>query len=191
MKKITTESLLSELEKQASLFQDTISVGQVENIKYAMNCIQPVRHQEYAFVVWCGTRPEPVTQWVDEFVRRRAGNLGQMPDYSMLNLSRWCVPESYRIPVYREQFQALIKELTGNGSPAKASDVLTEIYQSKIQGKGSYDYFHDLLNDTWKNALTETDKVQLFEIIQDSYPRSSKYAWCSTIVERAIKESIN
>ena len=184
MTEITFESLKRELGNQATLFQDKVDDGQLENLEYAMRCIQPVRHQEYTFIVWCAVRPESVTEWVDEYVRRRAGQPSQMPDHPMFSLSRWCVPESYRIPVYWEQFQALIKELTIVATCARADEVLTEIVRKKDAG----DYLHNLLNARWKDALTANDTELILGIIQDRYPRSSQYAWCSTIVENTITE---
>ena len=176
---MTFESLKRELEKQASLFQNKVDDGQLRNLEYAMRCIQPVRHQEYTFVVWCATRPESVTEWVDEYVRRRAGQPSQMPDHPLFLLSHWCVPESYRIPVYWEQFQAMIKELTIVGTCARADEVLTEIVRKKDAG----DYLQSLLNAGWKSTLTGNDREHIVHIVQDRYPRSRQYAWCSTIVE--------
>lgn len=186
MTEITFESLKRELEKQAAFFQDKVGSGELENLEYAMRCIQPVSHQEYAFAVWCALRSESVREWVDEYMRRCAGLPSQMPDHPVFSLSRWCVPESYRIPVYWEQFQALMKELTTVGTCADADKVLTEICRRSDSG----DYFQSLLNDTWKEALTSADTEQILAIIKDRYPRSRQYSWCSTIVERS-KENIH
>ena len=186
---IKYDVLLSEVEKQNTRINpvnQSVSVVEQKNLKYAMNCIKPVKHQEFAFIVWCGHRPEPVTNWIDEYARRRAGEPSQLLDHPILDLTSWCVPESYRILVYREQFQALIKELTDVRDNARASEILTEMYRMPQRADADR-FLQNIFSIKWKEALSITESEFIACYIQDYYPRSLPYAYCSTIVERSTK----
>lgn len=185
MNSVTFEALWQEINNQALLFSDTPCQNQFSNLEYALSHVQPCGHQEYCFAVWCGTQSEPANRFVDEYINRRSGKPSQQADHTVFNLSRWCVPESFQLLVYWEQFQALMKELSTVGSCAKASKILAEI----VRREDADIYLQSILNVKWKDSLWTSELHLIQETIKQGYPRSRQYAWCSTIVERAITKS--
>jgi hypothetical protein len=177
---IGLERSLIEQDRMHGCTRDDI---QRENLEYAFRKISPSTHTESAFVVWAGTRCQPVHDIVDEYCRRRLGLAPIMFDHDLLNLRVWCQPDTHRILIFREQLESLVNELTGRSDGQR---VTYEIYRHETNGDSiSLDKFASLIDaDAYK--LSHEEIAAFYHNIRDSYATSLPYTWCSTIVERAI-----
>jgi len=170
------------LEEQGHLHGCTRDDLQRGNLQYAFQEISPATHTECAFVVWAGTRCQPVHDVIDEFCRRKAGQEPLLFDHEVLSLKGWCQPDTQRILVFREQIESLVKELSGKGD-GKA--IASGIYRFCGVGTGiSLDEFVGMV--TSKGELSAGGIADLYDYIKERYASSLPYAWCSTIVERAL-----
>jgi hypothetical protein len=157
--------------------------SQQANLIYAMQEIRPANHTELAFVVWAGTRHGFSQPIVDDYCHRRAGLPSSLFDHPLLSLYGWCMPDTSRILVFREQLEALAKQLTGN---RHGRDIVNGIYQNErsIRGISPLD-FRGLIDPV--NGLAEAEVSQFYDYLKERYAESLPYVWCSTIVERAVQ----
>ncbi|GFE60784.1 hypothetical protein [Geobacter sp. AOG2] len=174
--------LESSLEEQGRLHGCTRNDVQRGNLKYAFQEVVPATHTEGAFVVWAGTRCQPAHDVVDEYCRRKAGQESRLFDHEVLSLKGWCQPDTQRILVFREQIESLVKELSGNGD---GKTIANGIYRFCETGAGtSLDEFMGMVIS--KGELSAGVISDLYDYIKERYASSLPYAWCSTIVERAL-----
>lgn len=182
--------------------------AQHANLIYALKEIRPGSHTEFALVVWAGTRHVPVHEIIEEYCLRRAdespgvcfynphditdkycrhrvGRSSRLFDHPLLSLHGWCMPDTYRLLVFREQLEALAKQLTGNRD---GRDIVWRInqYEKSIKGISPME-FRKLIDPV--NGLTAADVTLFYDYIRERYAASLPYVWCSTIVELALCQS--
>lgn len=175
-----TATLEQALAAQDRLHGTVRGEAQQANLMYAIQEIRPKSHTELAFVVWAGTKRQPANSMVDEYCRRREGLPSMLFDHPLLSLHGWCMPDTYRMLVFREQLEALAKQLTGNRD---GRDVVRGIYQFEKSIKGiSPVEFRKLVDPA--NGLRAEVVTLFYEYIRERYPESLSYVWCSTIIER-------
>lgn len=153
---------------------------ELENLRYACRAIKPSNHVELAFVAAVGPKWQPNDDLVDEFVRRRAGFPPELDDHPLLALDGWGMPDTFRIPVYREQLVTLIRELTK--MTQRDSIALLSRY---LQGRVDIPPLSGMAGGRYKQDLTAADFERLERIIRGYGYRTMPYAWCSTIASRA------
>jgi hypothetical protein len=176
-----TEALEQALAEQDGLHGVVREETQQANLIYALQEIKPGSHTELALVVWAGTRYEPAHAIVEEYCLRRAGRSTSLFDHPLLSLQGWCMPDTCRILIFREQLEALVKQLTGNRD---ARSVLRGIYKHPVaEGCLSFATFQQLI--TPDNGLSDNDVRGFYVYLKERYAEALPYAWCSAIVERA------
>ena len=106
---VLTAALEQVLAAQERLHGSVRDESQQSNLFYAFQEIRPNSHTELAFVVWAGSRCQPADSLVDEYCRRREGLPSILFDHPLLSLHGWCMPDTYRLLVFREQLEALAK----------------------------------------------------------------------------------
>lgn len=151
------------------------------NLQEALSVVRPRTHEEYAFAVWCGTRSYQVRDIINEYVRRRGNWHPENLCHQILAQEEWCLPQSYGIPIFREQHHILWKELTGCLTAAEADRELQEKVINQQMPPG---VFHSLLQPHYQNLMV--DEIQeILSTFKDFYPLSMPYYWCSRAVSQA------
>lgn len=172
--------LMQSLAAQGSLHGVSMTQEEIDNLNYAYRVVKPATHTEAAFVVWAGSQLQSVTSLVDEYCRRRNSEPSQMFDHSTMKLKGWCRPDTHRILVYKEQFEALSQELTGR-------DVAYNIYQGEFDStRYSFDRFCIDLKQEYKDSLNQDEIDGLYRHIKQMYRLTRPYSFCSTVAERAL-----
>jgi len=151
----------------------------LENLKFAFQHVRPVKHVEYAFCVWAGTRSESVESTVNEFCLRRDGMLLKPSPYKIVDPFFWKIPDTFGVFVFREQFFVLLAELTGCTIFKKAPPILMEIYNKRC----SVNDFCSMLTDEYAQALTSEEKESCFQAIFHDFHNAIQYYYCSSIVD--------
>ena len=152
------------------------------NLIYALSRVAPSTHLEIAFVVAVIERVPSNRDIVDEFVRRRAAEQPLWPDHPLLDLQKWGMPNTYRLPVFQEQIHTLIREVTGWGG-RHAWDYLDEIFKARASRKP----LREVATPECQASVSTEELDIIDSIISYNAPRSRQYAWCSTMAERAWK----
>lgn len=174
-----TAALEQALAAQDRLHGSIREEAQQANLIYAIQEIKPSSHTELALAVWAGSRCQPANIIVDEYCLRRTNLPPSLFDHPLLSLHGWCMPDTCRLLVFREQLEALAKQLTGNRD---GRDVVRGIYQFEKSIKGiSPVEFRKLINPA--NGLTAEEVTLFYDYIKERYAESLPYVWCSTIVE--------
>lgn len=203
------ETLIKVLKEQAAYHNDVLHQGQIENLTYAFEKICPTNHQEMAFVVACGTNTQPLNHIIDEYARRRKGEKSHLPDHPLMALNEWGLPDTQRILIFREQIEALLKELIDFNSPwirekgkiflRGMKDLLRNLsdchpvhcqilfYMILRKQEGfSYNEFRVLLKKDLKIKYG-SELATIYDALQYYAPICRPYAWCSTMVVRASR----
>ncbi|HIJ81292.1 MAG TPA: WYL domain-containing protein [Desulfuromonadales bacterium] len=154
---------------------------ELANLQEALLVIRPRTHEEYAFTVWCGTRSYPVRNVINEYVRRRELGHPETLCHRILTQEEWCLPQTYGIPVFREQHHVLWKELTGCLTTAEADMALQE---NVIRRQMTTVELQRLLKLHYQKQ-TPADLEEILSAIREFYPSSMPYYWCSSVVSRA------
>jgi len=179
-------SLEQALAAQGRLHGVEREVVQRENLIHALGEIRPTRHAEYALTVWFGTRYEPVQDMVHDYCLRRAGLPIMQFDHPLLALHRWCMPDTCRLLVFREQLEALATQLTGNSN---GLNVVRGIYRCRGYSDGiSPDEFREMIHPD--NGLTDGESALFYNYLGERYCDSLPFTWCSTIAERATSSML-
>jgi len=154
---------------------------QQENLIHALEEIKPARHAEYALAVWFGTRYEPVHDRVNEYCRRKEALPILQFDHPLLALHGWCMPETCRFLVFREQLEALAKQLTGKSD---GRSVVRGVYRHCSLSDGiSIEAFRVMIDPV--NELSNDESTLFYNYLRERYGESLPYTWCSTIAEKA------
>jgi hypothetical protein len=178
-------ALIAVQEEQATWWNDSLLPEQIDNLKYAVMKIEPRTHQEMAFVVAIGMSAQPLGYVVDEYVSRRRNGPASMPDHPVLALENWCVPASYRLPIFREQMDCLIMELTDHRM--RDTELWHYIRVMKIS-KISMREFQEQLREPHRSRLTVAETKAIYETVHTFLNVGTRpYTWCSTITERAMQ----
>jgi hypothetical protein len=158
-----------------------IEPEQVENLSYAYHAVNPRTFTEMSLVIWAGIQmhSEITVPYINEYCRRRSGAAPQMFDHPVLALENYCVPDTHRVLVFREQFDLLGYKLTKR-------NIATELFK----GKCSSEMFNELLLPTYKESLTKKEKRRLIQYIVSGYGFSRTYTWCATLVEQALANKL-
>lgn len=179
----TLSQLVSVLDDQSQLdMKEPLSQEHINNLTYAYRLIAPVTHTECAFVVWAGNQWQDITNLIDEYCRRRRGEPSQMFDHNLLSLETWCQPRTERIFVFREQLQALSKELTG-------LDIAFKIHNGTSGSGCTLEMFYERLCPYYKETLSQKMIEEFYQYIRCMYATSREYSWCSALVESAACNS--
>lgn len=151
-----------------------------EHLRYACDAIQPSTHAELAFVAAVGPKWLPCQDLVDEYLRRRAGMAAVIEDHPVLALDDWAMPETFRIPIFREQHVTLIRMLT-DMSQRESIGLLFQYlrYSPDIQP------LRTMAIQKYQDTLAAEDFSRIERIMRFYLPRSMPYAWCSTMASRA------
>ncbi len=159
---------------------------QLDNLRYAVTKIEPQTHQEVAFVVSVGVSCQQLSHVVDEYVSRGRGGLISLPDHPLLALENWCVPDTRRLLVFREQMDSLFMELTD-----RWMHECRQLWHGVRARRISVDEFHEQLCEPHRSRLTVGETKMLYESIHlFLHVGIRPYAWCSTISERAIRLAV-
>lgn len=176
-----TRALEQALAAQDRLHGCTRNQIQQANLIHAVQRTMPASHTEYALAVWAGTRPAAADALVEEYCRRRDGSSSQLFDHPLLSLHGWCMPDTLRLLVFREQLEVLAKQLTGNRD---GRGVVRGICRYEVAGKGiSQAEFCGLVDPA--NGLSGGDIALFYDYIRERYAEALPFAWCFTIAERA------
>lgn len=171
-----------ELKDQGCLYGVEREVVQRANLISALEEIRPTRHTEFAFAVWAGSQCEVTHHIIYEYCRRRSGFPSSLFDHPLLALEMWCMPDTCRLLVFREQLDTLGKQLTGNSVGRR---VARGVYRFGGPSAGiSPEKFRGMIDP--QNGLSEGEITQFYDYINERYGESLPYAWCSTIAERAL-----
>lgn len=177
------EALVAVQKDQGIRWNDSLRPEQVDNLKYAVTKIEPKTHQEIAFVVAIGMSGQKLSYLVDEYVSRRNGGPVSLPDHSILALEGYCLPDTQRLPIYREQVNALFLELIDHAMSERKM-----LWQGMRVRKVSVSEFHEHLREPYHSRLTEVETIALYEAMHIFLNVGMRpYAWCSTITERAMQ----
>lgn len=151
-----------------------------EHLRYACDAIRPSTHAELAFIAAVGPKWAPCQDLVDEYVRRRAGNAAAIEDHPVFALDEWGMPETCRIPVYREQHVMLVRELTD--MTQRESIGLLYRYLRYSPDKPP---LRTMAIEKYRDTLSAGDFARIERIIRFYLPRAMPYAWCSAMAGRA------
>jgi len=180
MDKYCLEALIQVMKDQASKHDYTIYPEQINNLSYAFKKIKPANHQEMAFAVAYSGPIYSQKYVVDEYLRRKNGKQSKGPDHPILALDNWCVPNTYRIIIFKEQIHALCGEVTNYSLTPHRLWVGINYKTIELND------FHELLNDEYRNQLSKDEVKIIFEAISYVGQGGCRlYSWCSSIVSRA------
>lgn len=173
-------SIIQVMKEEGARYNCLMPIEQINNLAYAFNKIKPALHEEMAFVVACCMAPHSLKYAVDEYSRRKNGKQSKGPDHPILALEEWCVPNTRRILIFKEQMQALWGEVT-NRPPLSMMRLWQEVNNKTI---GLND-FHELLTEKYRNQLSKDEVKIIYEAISYIPSGFRPYTWCATIVSRA------
>lgn len=160
---------------------------EINNLTYAFENIRPTTHQELAFVVACGSQIMPYTHIVDEYIRRKKGYVSQLPDHPILTLNAYCVPDTQRILVFKEQILALLRELSGWGNQ-RVNELL---YNLGKPGDSDIlfnkDNFISFLNEKYRRQFSSNEIDIIHKILNYYVPHRISYFSCSTMASRGTQ----
>jgi len=178
-----TNAITNVLKDQATLHDDFMQEGQIKNLNYAINKIAPANHQELAFSVACSMSAISAKPIIDEYVRRKKGGKPILPDHQILNLCAWCVPDTQRILIFKEQANALIKELSGKNGEWYSREVIMGVWGWK--GNLNIQEFKDIIADNHRKQLNDNEIKIIYEaILYMKHFGYRSYTWCSAIVSK-------
>jgi hypothetical protein len=176
-------ALVAAQKDQGIRWNDSLRPEQIDNLKYAVTKIEPRTHQEIAFAVAIGMSGQKLSYVVDEYVSRRGGGPTSLPDHPVLELENWCLPDSHRLPIFREQMDSLFMELTGHWMRERKA-----LWHGIRTRKVSVSEFHACFRDPHRSLFTAPEAEVLYEAIHTFLNLGMRpYAWCSTISERAMR----
>jgi hypothetical protein len=122
------------------------------------------------------------TEIVEEYVRRRNGNRPLMPDHSILSLEGHCMPQTYRLLIFREQVTKLLETLTC--LPSDKSDRLRkDLMTRKINVTSAQ--FKELASPDHKNLTDKDYDVIDWNLNVFICCFGLSCVWASTMVSRA------
>ena len=173
------KALIKVLDEQASHDRYSLSSKQIDNLVYAFGRINPTNHQEMAFVAACSMNFQALNHIVDEYVRRRDGKKSVLPDHPVLAIEKWAQPDTKRILIFTEQFEAVIGELTSR--PGR------ELFYKALRHELNEDSFYSLLNKRYRQGLSRDEFKAIYSAIMFYAPLRRPYACCSTMASRAAR----
>lgn len=83
---------------------------QVDNLHYAFGRIKPSTHQEAAFATAFGHSKRPLKHIVDEYIRRKRGEISLLPDHRIFSLDEGA-PDTHRVLMFREQITIVLARI--------------------------------------------------------------------------------
>ena len=183
--------LLAVLEQRERKSGFNMTLREKENLRYACERINPENHEELAFVVAVGPKWVLCNDLVDEYVRRRAGQKPLIADSALLSLDKWAVPDTHRIPIYREQLVVLLCDLLDVSK--RDAEVHFRLYLKSEAGVAvNLPPLGSVASVKYKKHLTAEEFERLEQLIRFCGPRSMPYTYCSTIAclaEKLMKEN--
>lgn len=191
---LNIECLASAIKEQQAKWEIPFTRRQRNNLAYAVDTIKPQTHQEYAFAVWIGSIDDNnIRKWVDEYVLRRNGKPSLLLDHPAFELDDWCMPLTYRIPAFKEQFYTLLNKMTNHSyCTQQINEYLLEICDKNYPDgiDTGEQYLYSLVDDDLKEQIPSDDIEVITRLIEELHFISYPYAYCSTIVERAFRKQI-
>lgn len=176
------KQLIKVLNEDSPYLMRKLSEEEIDKMTYAFNQIKPTNHQELAYVVACSICLLPldlVKIIADEYVRRRSGEKAALPDHPILDIKEYGMPDTYRILIYKEQMEALLRKITGQTSVPVAD------MHRKIRA-GMW-YYKDLLAAISKEnlELLSTKEIETIDSAISVYRNfHCPYSYCSTVAAR-------
>lgn len=179
--------LVTVLEQQNKLYLPGmsgwgLSRTEKENLAYACERIKPSNHAELAFIVAVGPRWERNNDLIDEYARRRAGQASRLPEYALPKFDAWALPDTYGIPVYREQLVALLSELTDMSKRHS-----TERMYDFLQSRGNIPPLVTMASANCASRFSAAEFAQYEHLIKVCAPSALSYTYCSAMASRAEK----
>ncbi len=168
------------IEEQCRRLGQEMQEKERSNLRFACKAVRPTNHEELSFIIAVGPKRYPCRDLVDEYARRRDGLSPKLYDHPLLALDRWAMPHTYRIPIYREQLVALIKELTD--MPERDAVTLISRY---MRCRADIPPLESMASPIYRENLTRKEFAELDHIIRTYGWRSTLYTWCSTMASRA------
>jgi len=177
-------TLIKVLDEQAHLYDEHYEQGNIANLRYGFDVVQPRRHDEYAFIVACSVRSYVSTADImDEYARRRRGEAPRWMDHEVLTLEHRGLPNTQRILIYHEQAQALLMELHGSSSTCADS------FRRRIcERQSSLVEFVGKVQPRYRTSLSEEELETIYTRLEYYVNISADYVWCSTMVNRAMRQ---
>jgi len=139
----------------------------------------PQNHIEYAVTIACGRQYACDLGIIEEYLKRRSGQKGELYNCNILELKKWCVPYTYGLLIFKEQELCLLQELISAGR-TKA----VELQKGFVTKRLSFVDFYNKVDDKIKTRLGVQVIHDIFHYIL-FYSVSMPYYWCSNIIMRA------
>jgi len=174
-------ALIQVISEQASNVDCDVSSREVRNLTYAFAQVNPTSHHDMVMVVAFGSFCFEADELVDEYVRRRSGDESLLPDHPVMDIGKMGMPDTKRMPIFREQIDALFRELTNRSGP-----YCCELRRRLGAGKLWADEFASLLSKRYREELKDEEIQEIYDAMKFfNISCSSPYTWCSTMATRA------
>lgn len=174
-------ALIRVISEQASNVDCDVSNREIRNLTYALDQINPTSHHEMVMVVAFGSFCFEADELVDEYARRRRGDKSLLPDHPVMDLEKMGMPDTKRMPIFREQIDTLFRELTNRSGVYSC-----ELRRRLGAGKLGADEFASLLSKRYRAELNDEEIQEIYDAMRFfNISCSSPYTWCSTMATRA------
>lgn len=174
------EALMRVMDEQARLFiNEPLSSNRMESMTYAYSSIHPSKHLEMAIVAWAGLKNKVlVKEVVDEYCRRRNGEVPKSFLNPPIDKSEYVIPETYGLYIFREQITALLNAITNTSGDLVRRGLETQRIRTSED-------FSKLINSKYLSLLNERYIEQLYEEILFWVFSAAPYLYFSAMVDRA------
>lgn len=142
----------------------------------------PSSHTEKAFLLCCVINNHQ--DILDEYHRRKSGQMSQLPDHPLLDLSYWMVPDTARLPIFQDQVVAIFRKLCDPLISAGEVDNKIHLLRRTMDEKVSFEMFKESLLPVYKESLSEHDLESVYFALWWAFGYLHDYCYYSTITSR-------